>query len=125
MCDNNIKNRRKEEHCECGGHLSRFIEPRLLLLLREKESYGYELIDRINEFSFFGTPIDPGAVYRTLRRMECENLVISRWDTKETGPARRIYCITKDGEDRLYGWVVNLKKRKEALEKFLKIYGRR
>ncbi len=33
--------------------------------------------------------------------------------------------ITKDGEDRLYGWVINLKKRKESIEKFIKIYERR
>lgn len=108
----------------CGGHLSRFIEPRLLILLRKKPSHGYELIERISDFQFSDEPPDPGAVYRTLRAMENEGLVKSEWDTKEPGPARRIYKITKEGEERLYGWVASLKKRKEAIEKFLKTYER-
>jgi poly-beta-hydroxybutyrate-responsive repressor len=91
-------------------------------LLREKESYGYELIDRVNNLPFSDSLVDPGAVYRTLRQMEREGLVKSEWSTKESGPARRIYRITGDGEDRLYGWVANLKRRKEAIVKFLKRY---
>lgn len=111
--------------CECGGHLSRFIEARLLLLLREGESHGYELIEKINDFPLSDGPPDPGAVYRTLRVMEEQGLVKSEWDTKQSGPARRVYRIPEEGEERLYGWVVSLKKRKEAIEKFLATYERR
>jgi poly-beta-hydroxybutyrate-responsive repressor len=94
-------------------------------MLGEKESYGYELLEQINDASSFGSAVDPGAVYRTLRQMENEGLVKSKWDTKSAGPARRIYRITKDGEERLYSWIVSLKQRKTAIEKLLKVYERR
>ncbi len=113
---------REVDECGCGGHLSRFLEPRLLLSLSQKESYGYELIDDINDLLFAGPPVDAGAIYRTLRRMERERLVRSRWDMEKSGPAKRVYRITKEGEERLHGWVVNLKRRKQALERFLKLY---
>ena len=125
MCSNSVNNCRKTEHCKCDGRHSRFIEPRLLLMLRKKESYGYELLEQINDASSFSSAVDPGAVYRTLRQMENEGLVKSKWDTKSAGPARRIYRITKDGEERLYAWVVSLKQRKTAIEKLLKVYERR
>lgn len=112
------------EVCECGGHLSRFIEPRLLILLRKGPSHGYELIEKMDDFPFSDRPSDPGAVYRTLRAMENEGLVKSKWDTGESGPARRIYTLTKEGEERLYAWVVSFKKRLDAIEKFLKFYER-
>lgn len=112
----------ENEACQCGGHLSRFIEPRLLLLLKGKPSHGYELIERIDDFPFSEGSPDPGAVYRTLRNMEQEGLVKSAWETKGTGPAKRIYEITPEGEERLKAWVWSLKKRKEVIEKFIKTY---
>jgi poly-beta-hydroxybutyrate-responsive repressor len=80
------------------------------------------LLDEVNDLLFAASPVDAGAIYRTLRRMEREKLVRSRWNTAKSGPAKRIYRITRNGEERLHGWVVNLKKRKQALEKFLKLY---
>jgi len=108
------------EHCKCGEHGGRLIEPRLLLLLRQKKSYGYELLDRIDEIPL--AAVDTGAVYRALRHMESEGLVKSAWDTRESGPAKRVYRITKDGLERLSGWNVSLGKRKEAIEMFIKTY---
>jgi len=110
--------------CSCDSHLSRFIEPRLLLLIREKESYGYELIQGINDFPFSDVSLDPGAVYRSLRSMEKEGLISSKWNTKGTGPAKRIYRVTRESEERLFAWVVSLKKRKKAIEKFIAAYGK-
>lgn len=125
MCNNNQSNCEKVKHCKCDGHHSRFIEPRILLILGKKESYGYELLEHLNNASSFGSVVDPGAVYRTLRQMETEGMVKSKWDTKSAGPARRIYRITKDGEERLYSWIVSLKQRKTAIEKLLKVYERK
>ena len=71
----------------------------LLVLLKEREDYGYELIDRLGELGL--TDTDPGGLYRTLRTMENDGHVSSRWKPSDRGPARRRYAITPDGEDLL------------------------
>jgi len=109
--------------CDCHvGRVPRFIEPCLLLLLSQKPSHGYELMENLSGFGFYEGDPDPGAVYRNLRQMEHEELVESSWDTTGTGPAKRLYRLTPKGEDYLHSWVVSIRKRKDALEKFLCLY---
>ena len=109
--------------CGCSEQRApRLHQPFILLVLKGKESYGYELIEKVSEFRFHDSPPDAGAVYRNLRTMEKEGWVKSKWDTKGAGPAKRIYRITPQGEEILHGWAVTVRKRKEALDQFLKLY---
>ena len=111
-----------DEFCECGARLNRFVEPRLLLLLAMKGSYGYELTSRLDEFSFMGPSLDTATVYRILRRMEAEGLVKSEWVTGESGPPKRMYEITMEGRDRLHAWSLSFGDRIKALETFIDRY---
>jgi PadR family transcriptional regulator, regulatory protein PadR len=108
------------EHCKCSEQGGRLVEPRLLLLLRERKACGYELLERIEEIPLGA--VDTGAIYRFLRRMEREGLVKSEWDTGASGPAKRTYRLTRDGMERLAGWVVSLRKRGEAISQFIQSY---
>ena len=109
--------------CGCSERrVPRQLLPIILLILKGKDSYGYELIEKISEFQFHNSPPDVGAIYRNLRSMEKEGLVKSKWDTKGSGPAKRIYHITPQGEEMLHGWAITIRKRKEALDQFLKLY---
>ncbi len=99
----------------------RFLEPYILLKLKKGSSYGYELTEALKGEIFHGEP-DPGAVYRTLRFLEEEGFVVSRWETEGSGPARRYYELTKEGEELLNSWVKVIEERFESLEKFLKEY---
>lgn len=111
------------ETCGCSERRApRLLRPFVLLVLKEKDSYGYELIEKISEFRFHDSPPDVGAIYKNLRNMEREGLVKSKWDTKGSGPAKRIYRITPQGEEILHGWAITLQKRKESLEQFLDLY---
>lgn len=76
------------------------LRPALLLLLREKESHGYELMGRLSEL---GVEVPPttGGLYRSLRTMAEEGLATSYWSTPDRGPARRVYAITEKGEVHL------------------------
>ncbi|HJV46948.1 MAG TPA: poly-beta-hydroxybutyrate-responsive repressor [Bacillota bacterium] len=98
------------------------LVPCLLLLLRDLRVHGYQLIQELVSFGF--ESIDQGYVYRTLRQMEKENLVNSQWDTTSGGPAKRIYSITKHGEDYLSAWVSTLEQYQRTLDRFFQMYER-
>lgn len=71
----------------------------LLLLIGTRPAHGYELRDRLSEF--VGASQDMGQMYRTLRSLEEDGLVVSCWQGSETGPARRTYHISERGTGRL------------------------
>ncbi len=75
----------------------------LLAFLRRWNAYGYQLVQ---DLAKAGLPaFDSTTVYRTLRQLERAGLVSSFWDTSESGPARRMYSLTKAGEAFLNLWL--------------------
>jgi poly-beta-hydroxybutyrate-responsive repressor len=75
----------------------------LLAYLRRWNAYGYQLVQELGKA---GLPnFDSTTVYRTLRQLEKAGLVSSFWDTSESGPARRMYSLTKAGETFLDLWI--------------------
>jgi DNA-binding PadR family transcriptional regulator len=59
--------------CDCpAGKTERFLQPSLLLALHLQPSYGYELNEKVGEFGFLDGAIDPGIIYRHLRRLEAD-----------------------------------------------------
>lgn len=89
----------------------------LLAFLRNWNAYGYQLTQQLAEA---GLPaFDSGTVYRTLRQLEKSGLVSSFWDTSDSGPARRMYSLTKTGEIFLSGWIDVLAKYQAVLQRTL------
>jgi poly-beta-hydroxybutyrate-responsive repressor len=87
----------------------------LLAFLRNWNAYGYQLAQQLAEA---GLPaFDSGTVYRTLRQLERTGLVSSFWDTSESGPARRMYSLTKAGDLFLSNWIDILGKYQAVLHK--------
>ncbi len=87
----------------------------LLAFLKGWNAYGYELTQRL---AAAGLPeSDSGTVYRTLRQLERSGFVSSFWDTSESGPARRMYSLTKTGELFLSGWIDVLQNYQNILQK--------
>ena len=105
--------------------MTRFVEPCLLFFLSQGDSYGYELMTKLDHFGFPKASPDPAMVYRTLRYLEKEGFVVSKWDTQGTGPAKRNYRLTHKGIGLLHLWAQSITLRKHVLEKFLKQYKRR
>ena len=99
-----------------GGQPKNFLRPCLLLLLRESPAHGYDLLERLREFSI---ERDPGGLYRTLRAMEHERLVVSSWESSFTGPDRRRYELTDTGERWLDSWSRTLEDTMRVIEVFL------
>ncbi|OGY25620.1 MAG: hypothetical protein A2Z24_01700 [Candidatus Woykebacteria bacterium RBG_16_44_10] len=93
------------------------MEPCILLLLSKEPSYGYGLINDLERQC--GESVDVGNLYRTLRRMEKDGWISSSWGKAEAGPKRRIYELTKDGEEFLHSWAGGFEKNKKLIERFL------
>jgi len=110
-----------ERPCTCAmGKLYRFVEPLLLYLLKKKQSaYGYELVSELNEHTLTDSTIERGAVYRTLRNLEENGNVISDWDVSGSGPARRQYRLTPDGEVHLEEWAEVMGKLSRSMAHFV------
>jgi poly-beta-hydroxybutyrate-responsive repressor len=87
----------------------------LLAFLRNWNAYGYQLAQQL---ASAGLPaFDSGTVYRTLRQLERTGLVSSFWDTSESGPARRMYSLTKAGDVFLSSWIDVLGRYQAVLQK--------
>jgi PadR family transcriptional regulator PadR len=107
------------------GRVRRFLEPCILLLLKQGESHGYNLAEELKEFGFDQVPVDSSVVYRTLRRLEASGLVVSNWDTDSaSGPPRRVYRLTGEGERFLALWVADLEETERVLRHFIETYER-
>jgi poly-beta-hydroxybutyrate-responsive repressor len=108
-----------------SGKAERYIQPSLLLGLKIKPSYGYELINNIHKFGFVQGQAPPGMIYRHLRGLESDGLVESEWQTEGTGPARRMYRLTSEGDDALSLWIDYMQKQADNLMDFIKEYHKR
>jgi len=98
-----------------------FLTPWLLLVLDNWNMHGYQIIQMMTISGL--AAFDPTTVYRTLRRLEEEELIISGWETGDSGPAKRVYSITKAGQKFLQTWASALKQYQDVLDRFFELYG--
>lgn len=108
--------------CQCPRRVHRFIEPCLLLSLRRRPSYGYQLLEDLASFGFHSDAPDTAALYRNLRRLEQEGYVQSSWRQGEGGPAKRYYQLTAQGCRLLTEWAEAMDSQRQALDQFLSEY---
>ena len=118
-----------EESCGCGqSHCWHHYPERgwiqflILRLLYEKPSYGYQLIETLEEKSSGLHKVETGSIYTVLRRMERRGLLKSEWEEAETRPDRRIYKVTKSGTEALKSGLQTIAKRKVLMDDLAKFY---
>ncbi|MGH9067762.1 MAG: PadR family transcriptional regulator [Acidimicrobiales bacterium] len=104
----------------CGVTPRNFLRACLLLLIRERPDYGYDLIERLCDFGIDHE--DPGAVYRTLRWLEHDGEVVSGWADSSSGPSRRTYTLTDQGHQALGDYSRALDECRRTVESFLDRY---
>jgi PadR family transcriptional regulator, regulatory protein PadR len=76
-------------------------EPLILSLLRQRESYGYAILQEIKARSQGRIQWTDGMLYPVLHRMERAGLIDSCWVEAETGRKRKYYSITRAGRKAL------------------------
>ena len=106
-------------HWAVRARVERFIEPTLLLLLRERPRHGYDLLESIPEVVGDAADVDLGNLYRLLRGLEADGLVSSRWKAGAPGPARRMYKLTPAGARLLDVWAAALRSTESVIGEFL------
>src|SRR4051812_5815217 len=71
----------------------------VLALLREQDSYGYELVTRLRDSGL--TDVSTGSVYPVLTRLERDGHLASYLVASPSGPARKYYTPTDAGLSHL------------------------
>lgn len=111
----------RERCCERGGGRGGrgrggVLEPAVLASVAAGGTHGYDLIRQVEAITGGAMTADPGGVYRVLRRLEEDGLVVSSWAESEAGPQRREYDITNDGRDALRAWAQQLSERARVFQ---------
>lgn len=73
----------------------------LLSLLEDKDMYGYELAQQIEQASEGYLRFKEGTLYPALKKLETGGFVTSYWLASSEGPKRKYYSITLTGKHAL------------------------
>ena len=103
-----------------GGLPRNYLRASLLLLIAETPAHGYDLLEHIKDLGLAN--VDPGGLYRALRVMEQDGLVVSWWEHSSAGPARRSYRLTEEGLEWLHAWAGALREGRRFLTAYLDRY---
>jgi PadR family transcriptional regulator, regulatory protein PadR len=112
------RRRRTDGTWEVHARVERFGEPALLLLVSQGPTHGYELLERL-PLLIGEERVDVGNVYRALRALEDDGLVVSEWRADLPGPAKRSYTLTDQGRALLDEWLESLGALRDSLTVFL------
>jgi PadR family transcriptional regulator PadR len=85
----------------------------VLAALREGETYGYELLQRLEKTELLATT--PATLYPVLARLADERLIAVREAPSPNGPARRYYRLTAAGQKQLSEMAVHWERLAEAV----------
>lgn len=75
------------------------LEYCVLALLRSEQRYGFDLVRALSEVD--GLVTSEGTIYPLLARLRRDGLVDTSWQESESGPPRRYYRLTPDGQRAL------------------------
>lgn len=95
-----------------GGGGGALVEPAALAALLYAGGYGYDMRKIILDRTDGEVDVDVGGLYRSLRRLEDEGAVVSRWCDEESGPRRREYELTHQGVELAEQWLDAMRARR-------------
>lgn len=77
------------------------LKPFVLSILAEGPTYGYEIIQRVQDLTDGEVQWTTGTLYPLLHGLENEDLLEAFWRDAEAGPRRKYYRLTPKGERAL------------------------
>jgi len=98
------------------GHTDSII----LALLREKDSYGYEINKTIVETSGGRYELKEATLYTAFKRLEDAGWISSYWGDQSTGARRKYYKITPRGIQAYQKMLADWREAREIIDRLLK-----
>jgi len=93
------------------------LELCVMALLRKRDYYGYELVQKISE----NIEISEGTIYPLLRRLSKEDVFTTYLKESDGGPPRKYYSLTENGfeiyESKYKDWNIFIKGIHSIIEK--------
>src|SRR5690349_10671034 len=93
------------------------LEYCVLALLRDGERYVFDLVRTLAETE--GMVTSEGTLYPLLSRLRREGLVATTWRESPTGPPRRYYTLTAEGESVLEAFTVEWMRFRQSVDGLL------
>jgi PadR family transcriptional regulator PadR len=90
------------------------LEHCVLAVVRDNESYGFDIVRTLSRNG--GLVTSEGTIYPLLARLRRDGLVTTNWRESETGPPRRYYRITTDGQHALDLFIAAWQNFRSAVE---------
>lgn len=81
------------------------LEYCVLSLLGDERLYGFDLVRRLADVD--GMVISEGTIYPLLSRLRREGWVTTTWAESESGPPRRYYAVTPEGQHALHDFAAD------------------
>lgn len=92
----------------------------ILNILRQGDSYGYEIYKKIIDLSDNQYELKEATLYTAFRRLEQEGYILSYWGDETQGGRRKYYRITEEGKERYEQNKSDWNFAKEVLDKLIK-----
>ncbi len=73
----------------------------ILAVLAEEPCHGYAIARCIEQQSAQALQMKEGSLYPALRVLEQDELIVGEWEIQPSGPARKVYRITANGQAEL------------------------
>ena len=73
----------------------------VLGILKDGETYGYAIVQRVKELSGGEVQWTEGMLYPILHRLEADGLIRARWGESESGRKRKYYKLTPEARSAM------------------------
>lgn len=95
------------------------LEGCILKFLSEETTYGYELVERLEQNGF--QDIKEGTIYPLLVRLEKKGIIRSEFRPSPLGPSRKYYSLTPDGFKYLQEFTENWKQIEASVNQIFRL----
>ena len=93
------------------------VEFCVLAVLREGEAYGYEIVERLQDYA--GLEFTESTVYPVLSRLHRQSYLSLRRGPSPSGPPRRYFRLTASGKKRFSAMVTQWRSLSDQIEVLL------
>ena len=94
------------------------IEGIILHIIKNNETYGYEIVEELKNSGFFA--MTEGTVYPILQRLSKKGYIFGAYKKSLIGPKRKYYYISPKGRDYLDGFYESYEEMTQAAGSVLK-----